>query len=271
MKSGKSFSLLIILFWGINLFSQRPLLYDTLSINSKTKLIGRYPHFDKDKTYEKWNFIIEDSSIIRTMVKTFVPEEEIKNLIENTDFRITIVENFKEIALWIINPKTKSVQTGGHTYRFNFDLFTKLCFKYPFKYKFIKKEFNSLNEYLIFLEEQKKNINFLFNYPPQFRYEGIFEIEFPKNEIYDSPKAISDILMPLIEQIVKKDEYAINYILDKRNLKNIIDKRNLKNNSKYIMTILGSKEIYKRLKVKNFKNRNWKKTSEIGTFFYRNN
>ena len=45
------------------LFSQK-ILFDTLTVDSTTKIIGRYPQYDKNRTFEKYNFIIEDSATI---------------------------------------------------------------------------------------------------------------------------------------------------------------------------------------------------------------
>ncbi|MGB8191912.1 MAG: hypothetical protein WCF67_08340, partial [Chitinophagaceae bacterium] len=59
---------------------------------------------------------------------------------------------------------------------------------------------------------QKKDKAFLFDYAPQFKYEGSFEIQFPRNKQFPHPKAISEYLTPLVESVVSKGEYSITYI-----------------------------------------------------------
>lgn len=64
----KKIFLLIFVLSTSSAFSQK-VLFDTLKVNSKTKIIGRYPQYDTKKTFEKFNFIIEDSVSIETFKK----------------------------------------------------------------------------------------------------------------------------------------------------------------------------------------------------------
>ena len=83
-------SLLTILIINLNVFGQKN-IFDTLTIDSTTKIIGRYPQYDKLKTYEKYNFIIEDSLKIAQFAKTINLGEEVANSMENQNFRIYIL------------------------------------------------------------------------------------------------------------------------------------------------------------------------------------
>ena len=251
----------LLILISTNIFGQKNML-DTLTIDSKTKIIGRYPQYDKNKTYEKYNFIIEDSAIISNFIKNLKLGNEVPNSSESPSFRITIVKNFKEEGIWTINPTQKSVMThDGHTYKFDIAQITKFNEKFPFKYIHKKIIFKSPEEYQENLIEQKKNPKFLFDYKPQFKYEGSFEIEFKKSSKFSSPKTISEFLYPYIDKIAARDEYRVSYILNKKNIKN--------NGKSYTMTITGSKKIYENLKIKKLKNENWESTVEDGWFFFR--
>jgi len=251
----------LIIMISTNIFSQKNML-DTLKIDSTTKIIGRYPQYDKTKTYEKYNFIIEDSVEISNFIKNIKLRDEVANSSERPSFRITIVKDFKEEGTWTINPTQKSVMThDGHTYKFDIDQVTELNKKFPFRYNHEKVIFKNPEEYQTYLIEQKKNPNFLFDYKPQFKYEGSFEIEFKKSKKFSSPKAISEFLYNYIDKIVDRSEYRVSYILDRKNIKN--------NGKSYRMTITGPKKIYQNLKIKKLKNENWKSTIEDGWFFYR--
>ena len=241
-------------------FSQKQ-LFDTLKVDASTKIIGRYPQYDKSKAYEKYNFIIEDSVKILEFIKTLKLGNEVENMIEEPNFELSVIKNNSEIGSWTINPINKSALThDGQTYKFDLNQIAQLNKIFPFSYYFEIKVFNTKNEYETYLEKQKKDKSFLFDYGPQFEYEGSFEIEFPKNSKFLHPKAISEYLVPYIEKIVKKDEYSLGYVLNEKNKKN---------RDQYTMTVQGSKKIFEQLQLDNLKKENWKQTVEDGYFFYK--
>jgi hypothetical protein len=250
----------IFLILTLQVFSQKN-LFDTLKIDTNTKIIGRYPQYDKSKTYEKYNFIIEDSTKIAAFIKKLNLGKEVTNSMEDPNFQLTVVKNNKEIGSWTINPTLKSAMThDGKTYEFNLKQLKKLNKQFPFNYYHERKVFKSKSEYEEYLAEQKKNPNFLFDYNPQFKYEGSFEIEFPKNSKFLHPKAISDFLTPYIEQFVKEKEYTLGYV---------INSKNMNNREQYTMTIQSSKKLFELLKLEDLKNENWQPAVEDGYFFYK--
>jgi hypothetical protein len=244
----------------MQLFGQKN-LFDTLKIDPNTKIIGRYPQYDKSKTYEKYNFIIEDSTKIVEFIKKLKLGKEVENSTEDPSFKLTIVKNYDEMGSWTINPTFGSAMThDGHTYKFDLNQIANLNTQYPFKYYHDIKVFKSRDAYEKYLAEQKNNPKFLFDYGPQFKYEGSFELEFPKNSKFLHPKAISDFLTPYIEKIVKKDDYTLGYELNSKNMNN---------RDQYTMTIQGPKKLFEQLKVENLKNENWQPTVEDAYFFYK--
>lgn len=258
----KNLLLILIAFSSTNLLGQKN-IFDTLVIDSTTKIIGRYPQYDKSKTYEKYNFIIEDSLEIAKFAKTIKLGEEVPNSTEDPSFRINIIKNNKEKGGWTINPTLKSAMThDGHTYKFDLNQISGLNEKFPFEYYYKKVIFKSKEEYNIYLNKQKENNNFLFDYAPQFKYEGSFEIEFEQSEKFPNPKEISEFLYSYIDKIVNREEYRVSYILNEKNKKNI--------GKSFTMTITGPKRIFENLKIKKHKNENWQPTVEDGWFFYRN-
>ncbi|MDB4902387.1 MAG: hypothetical protein JWQ63_1668 [Mucilaginibacter sp.] len=252
--------ILFFLFLTNQVFSQKK-LFDTLKIDAKTKIIGRYPQYDKSRTYEKYNFIIEDSIQIEKFIKNIKLGEEVANSTEDPSFELTVVKKYNEIGSWTINPTLKSAMThDGHTYKFDLNQITKLNDEYPFSYYYEIKTFKSKDEYEIYLAKQKNNPMFLFDYAPLFRYEGSFEIEFKKSSQFPHPKAISDYLEPYIEKIVNKNEYSLTYILDSKNIEN---------SDQYTMTISGPKKLFDELKINNLKNEHWQPTVEEAYLFYK--
>ena len=253
--------LFIIITFIPNFVIGQKTLFDSLKVDNSTKIIGRNPHYDKSKTYEKYNFIIEDSTKIFDFIKNIKLGNEIPNSFENPNFKLTVIKNNKEIGSWTINPTQKSAMThDGKTYKFDLKQISDLNQSFPLKYFHEVKEFNSKMEYQNYLIEQKKNPNFLFDYSPQFKYECSFEIEFKKSSKFSSPKAISDFLTPLIEKIVKKNDYSLSYTLNEKNKNNM---------NQYTMTIQGSKKLFQELKVENLTNENLEEIVEDGHFFYK--
>lgn len=245
---------------SFSLLAQEKYIFDTAKIDGTTKLIGRYPQYDKQKTYKEFNFIITDPETIKAVIMTLPLGKEGKNIIEDPEFRMNIVQNFEEVKTWIVNPNLKSVLSEGHTYEFDVMKLKSLAKKYPFDYKFDKIPFKSKADYEKYLEKQKSDKTFLFVYAPQFEYEGSFEIQFPRNNKFSSPKAISDYLTPLIEKIVSKDEYRVSYVLNEKN-------RN--DQTQFTMTITGNRKIFNDLQLENLNKENWTETVEEGWFFYR--
>ena len=244
----KKILILIALALTSQVFSQK-ILFDTLKIDSKTKIIGRYPQYDKSKTYEKYNFIIEDSTSIVEFIKTLKLGDEVKNSFETPNFMLTVIKNYDEIGSWTINPTLKSAMThDGNTYKFDLNQISKLNENNSFNYSYEEKSFSNNSEYVNYLKQQKNNPKFLFNYAPQFKFEGSFEIEFKKSERFPHPKAISEYLKPYIEKIVNYGEYNLVYI---------VNEKNKKNREQFTMTISGSKKLFDNLKVEKLKNENW--------------
>jgi hypothetical protein len=258
----KKYFLFLPLFFTLTLSAQHNFLFDTSKIGATTKLIGRYPQYDKQKTYKYLNFIIEDPITIKKVISTLPLGKEGENIIEDPEFRIALVQNFDEVKSWTINPGLNSAMYNGHTYAFNIDKIKDLAKAYPFDYKFDKIPFNSKEDYDKYLSKQKENKAFLFDYAPQFKYEGSFEVQFPRNHKFSSPKAISDYLTPLVEKIVSKGDYSISYILNEKNMKD---------QTQFTMTITGPKKLHETLKLEDLKKEEWKPTIEEGWFFYRTN
>ncbi|WP_412476577.1 hypothetical protein [Flavobacterium sp. TBRC 19031] len=256
----KKIFLLIFVLSTSSAFSQK-VLFDTLKVNSKTKIIGRYPQYDTKKTFEKFNFIIEDSVSIETFKKNIKLGDEVPNSMESPCFKLTIIKNYNEIGSWTINPTQKSAMThDGHTYKFDLSQIATLNTTNPFSYFYEIKIFKTKLEYDDYLVAQKSNPKFLFDYGPQFDYEGSFEIEFKKSEEFSSPKKISEYLKSYFEKIANENEYSISYELNEKN-KN--------NRDQFTMKIESSKKIFKKFKLKNLKKENWQPTIADAYFFYK--
>ena len=255
----RKYFLIGILFLSAQLSAQNKLIFDTSKVNSNTKLIGRYHHADEKMAYSELNFIIEDPATIKAVLATLTLGDKRQNASMGPNFQITIVQDFNEIERWNVYPGFNNILFKGHIYQFDIKKIKPLAKKYPFTYKFETIPFTNKEEYEKYLNREKENKNFLFDYAPRFKYEGSFKIQFPRNQKFSSPAAVSDYLMPLIEQIVDKDDYLCGYALDEMNVRNL---------NQYTMTIQGSRKLYDTLQLENLKKQAWIPDPHEGWFFY---
>lgn len=255
--------LLISLISSKILFSQNKFQIDLSKIDNETKLIGRYPHFDKDKNYSKWNFIIDNPDVVKRIVEKLQYGSEIENKFERNSFYVELIQNHKSRILFSIHPIHNSIQIDGHSYSFDIESISLLNKKYPFNYSWIKKEFKSENEYKSFLSEQLKNPNYLFDYKPLFKFDGSFDVMFPKSKQFPNLNAIYDYLNQKIKKLeINKDAYRIGYSLTGIN---VTDK------SQFTMTIESNEILFEKLELELaiLKKGDWENTIETGIFFYR--
>jgi hypothetical protein len=245
---------------SLSVSAQETAIFDTSKVDINTKLIGRSASYNKEKTYGDLDFIIDDQETIKKVITELTLGEEKENVIQGPNFIICIVQNYDEKKSWIVNPGRNSVMYNGHSYEFDVTKLKGLAKKYPFDYKAERVSFKTELEYEQYLEKQRANKGFLFDYAPPFKYEGSFEIVFPRNDKFSSPKAVSDYLDPLIQKIAPKKEYSIIYKIE---LGKPSDQKT------YRPIILGSKKIFDKLQLNNLKKENWKETVEEGVFFYR--
>lgn len=254
-------TLVILLYSCLNFAQSKPLL-GKIVIDDSTKIIGMYPQYDKSAKYKAFNFYIDDQNIIKSLVNKLVYTEEVKNMFERNAFEIKILKGNNIIQQWDINPAYSSIRIDGVSYTFDIKLLDELAKKYPLDYDFYEKEFQNIDEYTQYLANLKEDKKFLFAYKPDFEFEGTFEIEFPKNDQFQSPKAISDFLKSKLQSIVNENKYRLTYKADNYNLNN---------RNQFTMTIEGSKEIYDKINLGDLRQKNWKYNRASAMFFIRKN
>lgn len=250
MKFKLTFAILLFVFSQI--FSQTKLFESIKNENTDSlKIIGMYYNWDENKTYEQYNFYITDKKTIDSLISNTYYNEPTKNISEQNNFSIIVTKNNQILDRWSVNPKFENINIKGQCNKFDISTLGKLAKKFPFKYNWYKQEFKNKEEFEKFYSNKINDKNTLFIYKPNFVYEGSFEIQFPKNEIFIHPKAIDEYLRPKIEKISKDEKFGISYILTEFNMKN---------RDQYTMTISGSKNLFTKLKEKQGKKGNWTPT-----------
>lgn len=251
--------LFIILALSQNIYSQNKLLKsEKITTTDSVKIIGMYPKWDKNKTYEKFNFFITDKKIVDSLLESVEYGAITQNESERNNFSIILTKANKKFHHVSISPALHNAHINGKTYKFDNSILEKLAEKYPLTYKWYDKEFKNEQEFNMFNSEILKQEKTLYVDKPTFIYEGSFELQFPKNDTFLHPKAINDYLKPQIEKIANDKKFGISYVANEFNLKN---------RDQFTMTISGPYSLFKELKDKNSKKGEWVPAKFIATVY----
>lgn len=238
-----------------------PKFYDISLVNDSTKIIVEGDF--RDESGLDFNFIIEKPDEIREFISALQYGSPVGNIYSEESIEIHLIQDYRDITSLRVNPKYKRIfANDGHSYQFDLNQLIAWRKKYhPMKLTAKGANFRTKKEFELFLNTQKQNPDFLYSSIPLFKYEGSFEIEFPKDKMFYNPQAVMDYLEPIIKKTEPdKEKFTMSYVLDGKNLS---DK------NQYTITISGSKQLFESLKVDNYENSNWTLTVENAAFYYK--
>jgi hypothetical protein len=244
-----------------NSFSQESLVFENLELNENMRLIGMFPHYDDEKTFENYNFIIEDIKELDSITKLIRKGKEVKNQSTRNEFHIRLFDGDKKIRTWSFNPKYKYIRTDGKSYEFDASQILDLTEKFGFKYNFDKKLYQNKEQFDKDYENIKSDPKLLFIYEPDFKFTGTFEVKYIKSEKFKHPKAISEYLRKKIEKIKQEHEYRVYYVANDYN-------RNNKN--QYTMTVESDFELFEWFHDKSGEKKEWIPNEHSATIFVKN-
>lgn len=260
MKKILTLPVLSLFLLSFLLTDEKPTLYSIDSVNKMTKIIafGNY----RDENNEDLSFCVENPDDIKRIINELKLGDHAPNAIEDETVGINVIQDYEEVSSWLLSPQLQYILTNnGQSYKIDLEKIKALHKKYPLKYILKEVSFKSKIEFEEYRNTQKQNSSFLYATIPLFRYEGSFEIQFPKNSKFTSPLAIDNYIRPMVSKIEPDQEkFSISYILDSYNFNN---------EKQYTITIQGSKKIFDNLKVDDLENKNWKLTDETAFFYYK--
>ena len=239
-------------------YAQKSLVFENLDLNQNMRLIGMYPHYDEEKTFEEYNFIIEDLKALDSITKIITKGKEVKNQYTRNEFNMRLYKGDKKLRTWSFNPKYSYIRTNGKSYEFDAHQILELTKKYGFKYSFSKKSYQIKEQFDKDYEVLKSDPNLLFVYKPNFKFDGTFEVKFLKSGKFKHPKAISKYLRKRIGKIKKDNEYRVYYVANEYNQKNP---------NQYTMTIESDFELFELFEDKNVEKKDWKPKEYSATVF----
>jgi hypothetical protein len=248
----------ILLFLKITCYGQGTSLLKDIKFDDSTKLIGMYAHYDKNKTYENYNFCITDIKDISEISNKLVYQEETTNVF-GREYYIIVLRGNKIVKKWSVSLRTESISIDGHSYRFDSKKIKKLSKKYSFEYDFSKKTFENKSQFLLFEKNLKDDKNFLFLYAPEFRFEGEFDLEFKKSDIFLNAQAIYIYLKPKLDSIEAQGTET-RFIYKANDY-------NMQHKGQYSMTLSCSYAVYKDFQEPNAIKKEWQPAVFEATIF----
>lgn len=255
MKIILTVTFLLLLFSS---YAQKSLVFENLHLNQNMRLIGMYPYYDEEKTFEEYNFIIEDLKSLDSITKIITKGQKIMNQHTRNEFNMRLYEGDKKIRTWSFNPKYSYIRINGKSYVFDAHQILELTKKYGFKYSFSKKSYNIKEQFDKDYEVLKSDPNLLFVYKPSFKFKGTFDVKFLKSVKFKHPKAISQYLRKKIGKIKKDTEYRVYYVANEYSRENP---------NQYTMTIESDFEVFELFEDKNAEKKDWRPKEYSATVF----
>lgn len=251
------FTLSLLLFF-LTSFSQKSLVFEDIQLKKDMRLIGMYPHYDEQKTYEKYNFLIEDYKIIDSIFKTIIKGKEIMNQSTRQEVTIRLYDGENKIDSWSFDPKYKFIRISGKSYEFDANQILDIAEEYSLTYHLEKRIYNNQKQFERDYEKIKSNPNLLFVFKPNFKFEGTFYVSYQKTKQFRHPKAISKYLRKIIGEFKEEIEYRVYYTFSDFN-------RNNKN--QYTMTIESDYGLYELFDDKKGIKKDWKNNEYTAYIF----
>lgn len=238
-------------------WAQVQTLIDKVNFDSNTILVGMASDYNTDKSFEKYNFYIDNASKIDGIKLNLEHGYELNNKVtDENHFMIYAIKDRKIVDQWLVNPKLYNVFHNGIAYSFDADKLEKIAELYSFKYEIVKEEYKNQKEYAKAQKIKQKDYSIFLAYEPEFLVDGSFEVSFKKDDKFKSATDAEEYLLNLIKLITKKKVF-VTYAFNEKNLRD---------QSQITMVVAGPEEVYKKIKLDNLEKGEW--TPEIHEAIY---
>ena len=235
----KKLLLVFTLFASMISFAQQVII-DKLNLDDNSILVGLASDYNTDKSFDKYNFIIDNQSKLKDIKLNFEHGYELDNKVtDENHFMIYVVKDRKIVDQWLVNPKLYNVFYNGIAYSFDADKLEEIAAKYPLKVAYERQSFKNEKEFKKAKKGLDQDESILIMYEPSFVFEGSFEVSLPKDELITSAEKAEEYINNLVKPLTKK-EYSVSYAL---NEKNLMDR------SQFTIAVTGPKAVYDKIKL----------------------
>ncbi len=243
----KKILLAVALFTSVFTLAQQTII-DKINFDDETILVGMASDYNVDKSYEKFNFLIDSPSKLDKVKLYLEHGYELNNKVaDENHFMIYAIKNKKIVDQWLVNPKYYNVFYNGEAYSFDADKLEEIAKNYPLEVRIEKKKFKDEKEYKKAKKIYDKNNFIILMYEPSFVFEGSFEISIKQNDKIANAQQAEKYLAEKIGALTKK-QTSISYALNEKNLKD---------RTQFSYIVSGPKAVFDKLTISGAEKGEW--------------
>lgn len=157
--------------------AQQYILFDTSTINFKSRLIGYYR---SDAYSDKMDFIIDNPDDIKELIINFTAGAEQAPQMPRDLYIVTLLQNNNEVKAWTFDMVRGCALYEGRSYAFDVKMIKKLAKQNPLRVKEVTMSFKTNEAAEQYLKKQQLDRNLLYSKINNVRYEGQFELKIPR-------------------------------------------------------------------------------------------
>jgi hypothetical protein len=243
---------LLLIFCLTKTLAQTKPIFEKFNFDSSYRIIGVCSQLDEKKEYQKWTFIISDTSKLRLARQTITCGKKLEQpMLDDNDLEVYVIKDKEVIETYYVSPKYQYVNyypTDSTPGIFQFDIsqLILLADLKPLKSKYQNISFKTQDDLNKFLAINKLNKKFMCYEDVSEEQNGKFSITIPKSkDIQKFKDGWALIEKELNRSTSDKKEYLISFNLSKST------------DSTFFYQINTSKTVYKKFNLISFQKSSW--------------
>lgn len=235
--------------------AQQYVLFDTSTINYKSRLIGYYK---SDAYSDKMDFIIDNPDDIKELIVSFTAGAEQDPQFPRDLYIVTLLQNNNEVKAWSFDMMRGCALYEGRSYAYDVKKIRQLAKQNPLRIKEVTATFKTNEEAEQYLKKQQLDRNLLYSKISKVRYEGRFDLRIPRNTTDPRVRAALDTVRYKFSKLAPPGTYSVVFTQNR----NIPTDKNY-----YNFIVFGKKDMYESLKEPKWIKGKWE-TIEATVFMY---
>lgn len=249
--------LIFLLLFPLCTRAQQFALFDTSTINYKSRLIGYYK---SDAYSDKMDFIIDNPDDIKQLIVSFTAGAEQDPQMPRDFYIVTLLQNNNDVKAWTFDMMRGCTLYEGRSYAFDVKILKKLAKENPLRIKEVSVSFKTNAEAEKYQKKQQLDRNLLYSKIQNVRYEGQFTLRVPRLTSEPRIRIALDSVRKNLARLAPADSYNVIYAF---NRVAATDK------SYYTFTVFSKKETYDQLDVRKWYKGKWAPIEPTVFLYYR--
>ncbi|WP_276481632.1 hypothetical protein [Paraflavitalea pollutisoli] len=247
--------LLLLLPFGAQ--AQQYVLFDTSTINYKSKLIGYYK---TDPYSDKMDFIIDNPDDIKELIVSFTAGAEQDPQMPRDYYIVTLSQNNNEVKSWTFDMVRGCTLYEGRSYAYDVKKIRKLAKQNPLRVKEVTATFKTNEEAEQFLKKQQLDRNLLYSKLNKVRHEGQFTLRVPRLTTDPRIRIATDTVRKQLSRLAAPGTFTVLYV----NNRSVAA-----DNKHYTFTIYSKKDTYDYLDIPKWEKGKWGAIEATVFLYYR--